>query len=343
MTAFAVLAYLAVTARKRSAWVGAAAGALAGVMLVGAAFLFIDAHDPPSSIYNTVYRTSFSVMGLTEGQFDTPLERLRVIFPLGRAGSFYFSAPPETTRAHLAEYVSLFPTWALAYIVIGMAALFVRPRWADGVYPLVGFLLIWGFAVTVSFSNYLDYYVPAGIFVSAWMGAGADVFLEGLDRLLKRNPLRGRTLRTVAAGAASLGLILLPVWQARADVHLAVTSGYTDFVRESHLYPIFAPDKAIQEARKVLNRAAPNAIVFAEWDKLYSLIYTAQFEADRADVTFHQASYLEKPTLAETARTYIDANIDQRPIYFTILLPELSEYYRVEDLGNSLYRLRRKP
>jgi len=85
-----------------------------------------------------------------------------------------------------------------------------------------------------------------------------------------------------------------------------------------------------------------NAIVFADWDKLYSLVYTAQFEAHRADVTFHEAFTTEEQIVAESAITYIDAMIDRRPIYFTVFLPQLGEYFQVEQIGDALYRLRRK-
>jgi len=46
--------------------------------------------------------------------------------------------------------------------------------------------------------------------------------------------------------------------------------------------------------------------------------------------------------VAESAITYIDAMIDRRPIYFTVFLPQLGEYFQVEQIGDALYRLRRK-
>ncbi|MEW5941867.1 MAG: DUF2723 domain-containing protein, partial [Chloroflexota bacterium] len=56
MTGASVLIYLALRARTKSAWFGAAAGALVGLALTLAAFLYLDYNDPPSGIYNTVYR-----------------------------------------------------------------------------------------------------------------------------------------------------------------------------------------------------------------------------------------------------------------------------------------------
>ena len=73
-------------------------------------------------------------------------------------------------------------------------------------------------------------------------------------------------------------LIALPVWNARADLIPAITNGYPLFVRRDHIYPVFAPDKAINDANKILAHVEENAIVFAPWDKLYSYVYTAHIE-----------------------------------------------------------------
>jgi hypothetical protein len=342
MTAASVLVYMLAAARKKSAWIGATLGALLGVACTFAAFLYVDANDPPSSIYNTVYRPSLSAFGLTESQFDSPLERLSAIFPANHFWSYYFSAAPDVIRARLVEYVASFPVWAFGLILIGVVAVFLRSRGYDGLYPLTGFLLVWGLGVTVAFSIYREFYVPAMIFVAVWAGTGASTILDGLDWLVKRIQPTGRTLRIFVLAAASLTLILLPLWTARANLHLAVQHGYTEFVRRAHIYPIFAPDKAIQDARKQLARVEPNAIVFADWDKLYSLVYTAQFEVDRTDVSFHEAFTNDEAIMAESAIAYIDSMIDQRPIYITVFLPQLSEHFQVEQIDDALYRLRKK-
>ena len=181
MTAASVLVIMALAARKRADWLGASAGALIGLALTLATFLYVDAHDPPSSIYNTVYRPSLSALGLTESQFDTPFERLFAIFPANHFWDYYFSAAPEVTRDRLVEYTTVYPLWAVAFIIIGMVALFRRPNWRGGLYPLISFLLIWGLAVTVAFSIYREFYVPAAIFIAGWMGVGIGAILDGLD------------------------------------------------------------------------------------------------------------------------------------------------------------------
>jgi hypothetical protein len=142
--------------------------------------------------------------------------------------------------------------------------------------------------------------------------------------------------------AACVLLIALPVWQSRNDLSLAIRSGYTTFVRRDHIYPIFAPDKAIRDAMRVLNRIEEDAIVFTDWDKLYSYVYTAHIEEGKTGITFHEATISDDPSLAQSAVEYINANIDERPIYFTVFMPELSKSYQVEQINETLYRIHKK-
>ena len=53
------------------------------------------------------------------------------------------------------------------------ALVLLRERLAEGLYPLLAFLVIWGFAVTVSFSVYREFYVPVTVITSVWFGVGA--------------------------------------------------------------------------------------------------------------------------------------------------------------------------
>lgn len=349
MTAASVLIVMAFTARKRAEWFSAAAGALLGAALFLGFFFFLDYNDPPSSTYNAVYRTNLSAIGLTAADYDTPLERFLHIFPAGSFWEYYFSAEAGEISRRLVEYGSLFPVWALVLIVIGAAALFFRNRWRDGLYPLIAFLLIWGFAVTVAFSVYREFYVPVTVITSVWFGVGAGELLIGWERLFRQDQPAVRTAALTTRGIVDAMrvilpalLIILPIWNARRDLTLAVRSGYTTFVREYHIYPVFAPDKAIRDARRIINRVEPNAILFADWDKLYSYIYTAHIEEGRLDLTFHEAWIGDEQVLSETTLEYIDANIDNRPIYFTVDMPGLTDYYQVTHINDTLYRIQRK-
>ncbi len=88
----------------------------------------------------------------------------------------------------------------------------------------------------------------------------------------------------------------------------------------------------------MLRKIEDDAIVFAIWDRLYSYVYTAHIEQGRTSIRFHEVW----PSLGETTLQYIAENIDEHPIYFTTLHPEISVYYDLEQVGDQLYRLKKK-
>ena len=337
MTAASAILIMILRARTKSAWLGAMAGALLGAALTLVAFFYLDHNNPPSGIYNTVYRPALDLYGLTKSQFDTPLKRLFAIFPAEHFWTYYFTAAPDEIRFRLREYISFFSDWSAALIVAGMIALLARRRWHEGLYPLVSFLLVWGLGVTVEFSIYREFYVPAAVFVAVWLGAGASAMLDGVDWLARKIPLRGGITRMLAIGVVSLGLVALPLYDAREDLRLAVEKGYTSFVQRDHIYPIFAPDKAVKDATKLLNKIPEGAILFADWDKLYSYVYTAQIVLGRTDITLHEYLFMPDGNLPQTTLDYIAANINSRPIYFTIEIEELNELYSVIRVDEALF------
>jgi hypothetical protein len=160
--------------------------------------------------------------------------------------------------------------------------------------------------------------------------------------LVNRLPVQNQALRKIAQSVFMILLVALPVWQARPDLIPAIRNGYPLFVRRDHIYPIFAPDKAISDARRIIMRLEENAIVFAPWDKLYSYVYTAHIEEGKTDISFHEVWSTEVEKLADSAIAYIDQNLDTRPIYFTVFTPELADRYRVEKIDDTLYRVYRK-
>ncbi|MFN8386668.1 MAG: DUF2723 domain-containing protein [Anaerolineales bacterium] len=338
MTGASVLAVMAFTARKRAEWFSAAAGAILGVALFLGFFFFLDYNDPPSSVHNTVFRANLSAVGLTESEYDSAWDRFKFIFPANRASSYYFTATPDVIHERLIEYVSYFPWWQLILTLVGIVWLFFDGRWREGLYPLIAFLLIWGLAITVSFSIYREFYVPATVITSVWFGAGAGAALSAWERLTKLSQPSLRMTRVFI----SIVLIVLPIWNARQDLSLAIEKGFTSFIRDNHIYPVFAPDKAIREAKRVINRVEDNAIVFTNWDKLYSYVYTAQIEEGKMGIAFHEVLDEGNQILPTTMMKYIDANIDARPIYFAIDIPELSELYQVTKINDTLYRINRK-
>jgi hypothetical protein len=345
MTGASVLVYMLLTARKRSAWIGAAAGAVLGLALTFAFFLYLDSNDPPSSIYNTTYRTNLSERGLTPEEFDSPTDRLLAIFPAGSFWTYYFSAPANEIQRRLEEYVNSFPGWQFAGILLGALALFFIPengqrRWREGLYALIAFALVWVFAVSVEFSVYQEFYVPAAVIVHVWLGVGVSTLLDGAEWSVETVAgTVGPERSGVFVNLLGLALVGLSVWNARTDLRLALTDGTTSFIQEEKIYPR-DPERATKEGHRILGQVEDNAILFANWDRLYSYVYTAHILEGRTGIALHEV--LTTPRPGTTTMAYIDANLDTRPVYFTVLVPELEDYYRVEKIGEQLWRIRRK-
>ncbi len=341
MTGAAVLAYLIFSARRGRDWAAAMAGALLGVALTFAFFLYLDQNDPPSSIYNTTYRTNLSERGLTPEAFDSPIDRLMAIFPAGGIGHYFFSASTDEIIRRMDEYVHSFQIWQMGGAFLGMLALFAFPhhgqwRWREGCYALIAFSLIWGFAVSVEFSVYQEFFAPAAPIMFVWLGVGLGALLDGVQWALKcwldLGPARNSTL----AGLLGLGFVALSLWNARADLRLAVTQGTTTFIQNEKIYPSDA-ERATKEGRRILGYVEDNAILFANWDRLYSYVYTAHILEGRTGISLHEI--LSPPLPGSTTKAYIDANLGKRPIYFTQEVPELKRYYQIEQVEPQLFRL----
>jgi len=339
MTASAVLIYMILKARRWKDWISAGTGATLGLLLFFLAFLYLDQNNPPSSIYNTTYLTNLSIRGLTPEEFDEPLERLFAIFPAQSFWTYYFSAPPEIIRERLGEYLNFYPRWEFVLILLGSISLFLRKKLVPaGIYLLIAFILVWGFAVTVAFGVYQEFYAPVAVIVHIWLGVGISAVLSGLAGLLKRNQVQ--KLKTIDLVPSLLGIAFVAAFliHSKADLNLAVQKGYTTFIRDEKIYPIFQPDRYVRLSRKILNKIEDDAIVFEIWDRLYTHVYTAHILEGRTGIAFHEVF----PTLGQSTLEYIDTNIDERPIYFATLHPEISTYYDLEQVGDQLYRLRRK-
>jgi hypothetical protein len=334
MTSASVLVVMALTARRLKDWLSAAAGACIGALTTFGFFLLLDYRDPPSSIYNTVYRPNLSLFRLQPSDFDTPLERFFAIFPANSFWSYYFTAAIDEIHRRLIEFILYFPNWVFILILLGAFILFFSNKWQDALYPLIAFLIIWGFAISVSFSVYREFYVPIWVIVYVWFGVGASAMLNFLRRVFSQKQTTANILHLILSAL----LIMLPIWYARLDIARSIQRGFPAFVQRDHVYPLYGADKAILDATRVLNRIEDNAILFTNWDKLYSLVYTAHIEYGRTNISLHEW-LTDNPQLAKSAIEYIEKNIDQRPIYFFIVVPQLPDTFRVEQIRDELYRV----
>ena len=344
MTVASVLVYMLLTAHKRSAWLGAAAGAVLGIALTFAFFFYLDYNDPPSSIYNTTYRTNLAERGLTPEEFDSPTDRLLAIFPAGSFWTYYFSATPGETNRRILEYANSFPDWQSIGIMLGALALLALPkngvwRWPEGLYPLIAFFLIWVFAISVEFSVYQEFYVPVAVIVHVWLGMGVSALLDGAEWSLRWQQAISPGRNGFILNILGLALVALSLWNARTNLRLAITEGTTTFIQEEKIYPR-DPERATKEAHRILSQVEDDAILFANWDRLYSYVYTAHILEGRTGIALHEV--LTPPQPGTTTMAYIDANIETRPIYFTLDVEGLESYYNIEQIEPQLFHITKK-
>ncbi len=349
MTASAVIIYMIFKARRKRDWISAATGATLGLLLFLLAFFYLDQHNPPSSIYNTTYITNLSTRGLTPEDFDTPIERLLVIFPAQSFWTYYFSASPEVIRERLSEYVNFYPRWASSLILVGAIALFFKKDEKAGrsqrpvsfvpeaLYLLIAFILVWGFAITVSFGVYQEFYCPVAVLVHIWLGVGVSAILSGVVRLFKRVDAVEQKYAYLTATLLGVAVVAGLLIQAKADITLAIQERTTTFIQEEHIHA-FTPTRYVRLSTRLLNKVEDDAIIFEIWDRLYTHVYTAHILQGRTGIDFHEVF----PTLGQTTLDYIEANIDERPIYFATNHPQITDYYDLEEVGDELYRLSRK-
>lgn len=349
MAAPAIGIYLLLTARKRNDWLGAITGALVGILLLVGAFIIVDRHDPPSSIYNAVYRPSLSAWGLTEEEFNTTQERINLILPASQALGYFFNIPNSIIKERFTIYQQHYATLAKLLMIVGLFSVFLKKdaqkrRYFPEAILLTGiFLPIWLFALTQDSSLYDQFFTLSDPFLYIWLGLGISVVLALSAQILEKLLGMQNSKQNLALALLSILIVIAPFWQNREDLILAWTAGYTRDIQKSGVYPVFAPEQKARLARRVVNKLEDNAIVFAEWDTLYGYYYVAHIERGLTGIAFHQAYIGDGTTkVADSLATYIAENIDQRPIYTTIPLLDLSSLYTFEPVSEGLMRLRKK-
>lgn len=335
----AVLVYLLLTARRRQVWLSALGGAALGVALYVGGFLLLDAINAPSSYYTSVVRPSLSVWGLTAADFDNPFKRMLFQLEARQFSSLMFNQPLTTTWANAQQYSSA-PWYLIILPALGLTALFVR-RWREGAL----LTLAWG-AMLIFIFNYaifdiVVFYIPTLVFWLLAAACGLGVLCDGVAWLARSAPpgwIKKRA--SLAANLAGLCLIVGLLWPVPSYAQKAIKTGQL-------LLPQM-PDTRVNPQRalagKMIDGLDDNAIVFTKWMNLYLDYYVAHVERGRTGITFIQfdpQSQAGVTDAAESLLAYIDANLEQRPIYFTEIWPALTGHYKlVEQPGMiKLYKI----
>ena len=355
LTAPTVLLYLLLTARRRADWAGAVAGAAVGVVLTGAAFLFLDMYDAPASFYNSTARPWLSRWGLYPYGFATPFQRIAFIVSARQFNWAIHRVPLPELGQRLQQYAQFFLTggWTLltiALAVLGLVVSLLRrsggvwATWREALMLLLIWLTLLVFVLNYNVFDVYVFYIPTYVPLAVLASLGASTLLDGAAWLLRRTGAG----RAVSYGTALIGVLLLlnVIWPMGAAVRDSVAAGHITFLDNTDFaefpYPVHAPNRPYDRGLQLANEVEDNAIVFTNWGTVFTLYYVAHVEQGRTGIAVHEwFSQNDDPAANISVIRYIDANLGKRPIYFTYIPDSLRPIYSFEQVqnDNELFRI----
>jgi len=353
LAAPAVLIYLLLTTRRWADWAGAIAGAAAGVALALLAFVILDARDAPASFYNSTARPWLSRWDLYPSGFATPFQRIAFLISARQFQWATQIVSLNDMQKHLTQYwIFLRGGWPL--LTIGMMAfglVTTLPRRSDQMRAAwreaLVLLLIW-LGLLIFVLNYLVrdiyvFYIPTYVPLALLASLGASALLDEAAALAERAAAPPVTAR----GSTIIGAIVLlaALWPAFALVRDSALAGRITFLDRTEYatypYPIRAPEVPHQRAAQIVGQIEDNAIVFTDWGTVFTIYYVAHVEQARTGIAAHEwFAQNDDPASNSSVFRYIDANLNQRPIYFTFIPDRLRPLYTFAPVGRDVQLFR---
>jgi Protein of unknown function (DUF2723) len=339
LSGLAILLYLVLSTRQRVDWIQALFGGAVGLVIFISAFLFLDFLDSPAGYYNAVVRPSLSVWGMTTSDFDSPVERLAFLyFPPQFTGQF-FAVSADEINTRLTD----FSTENSSYIwlaLIGFISLIIppknsSPRWREALLLVVAFTTFITFAITYDVFDFYVYYIPTTLILSICVGLGVNAIIEVVSSI----PHLPRLVPAV------LGILILVVgfYSSVNDITSSWRYRVPPRLQDWESYFFNFPATRRFEIEQSLNGIEDNAIIFTDWNRVYSYYYVAFLLQGKTAMDFHETHPQGGMSgVVDSTLAYIEANIDSRPIYFTEPPSELANIYRIQRAGSGLFRIERK-
>ncbi len=318
----------------RGAWKPAAAGALAGLILYGLAFLAVDRHAPPANIWNAAYGPARSAWGLSAADLENPLRRILFVGTGRQWRTAWYPDPPGMARK-IGQYVQKFGREFSPLAVLLAAAGFLelgRRAWSRAMLIGAGLLVFWLFYFNYHVGDIYVFYIPGYLLLAVLVGAGlaaaARLWAAGHFRAIAR---KWPALRSAGPPVlvALMALALYPVFAPHLP---AVVKGEAPFLRARE-YPANPTTAYLRaEMAGVVKELEQGAIVFVDWSRLYPLYYAAQIDAGRFDLQFIEARPRnETGRLADSTVEFacpggqarVAGQGERRPVYFVDRFPEL--------------------
>ncbi len=286
--------------------------ALGLALYVGGTFL-IDANNAPANIFRVSHAPNRSHLGLTQADVTNPFSRVWFVISAGNWRAAMFANPLHDTPRWLLEYLRnlprdiFFPTLALA--IFGLVRLIRRDQ------RLAALLFV---ALCLQLMFYLNYDVGRARFVFyipsylLWVLLATIGFAD-LVSIIASQPWGGRSVRVMAVVVISAVCLAPLVWPQRD----AILEGQVAFMRvEDSLVHSTTAD--LGKAAYLATAALPdNAIVFADWYRIWPYCYAAHIEQGRTGIRFVNIyPYSDQLGIALSMVDFVRQNITRRPIYF---------------------------
>jgi hypothetical protein len=345
LAAPAIILYLLISAAGRRDWLAASGGAALGMALALAAYLLLDAWNVPSSYFNSVARPSLSVWGITPQGFESPFQRLSFLYTAYQFRRFMLDFSVFHKIFNL--YIGGIDPMVFVLAGLGLLGLIWR-KWREALLIAVAYAVMIGFALTYSIFDVYVFFIPTLVPLVLLMASGLGGLMYAAGGLVAR--LHAERWSPWVANIAGLFLLALVISPRVADVQDSLQEGVPVFLSSYRLdemvYPTRTPDAPHQEAKAVVDRVEDNAIVFTNWDLLYTFYYVADVEEGRTGIAFHETFPQDGVTkLAASVNAYIDSNLGKRPIYTTEYSSELTRYYSLKKADSvlKLYKIEPRP
>jgi len=314
--------------RGAKIWIPAILGACAGLLLTVLIFWTIDFHNPTANYFNSAIEPSRSAWGLTGEAIDGPLERLLFDWSARQFRSFMFAdiiniVPRQATGywQNLPHELGLPLIWLA---VLGSLVILIR-RTRVGIFLTISLLVqlfcIFNYEIWDLYVFYIPSYVLLSILSIAGMGTLVDLGVVILRKIISQAQIRwnGFAMET-AVGLIVLGSAIWPVFQPYKE---AVIAGEVPFEFED--YPVY-DDFTLNISRATVTNLPENAIVFTNWDMMWSYYYAAHIIEGRRDLTFIETYPADDMNgLADSVAAFVEENLDEHPIFFSERVPDLLE------------------
>jgi hypothetical protein len=326
----------------RRALLAGGGGAIFGVVVWLAAFLYVDWRDPPSSFINTTLAPSRSIWGLAAEDMDSPVERILLTVSSVQWKDVLFAGGAKAACASLVDDLGRivrreFSGWFLLLGLYGWWVSLRRSAW-DGGYLLASFLFVFFYVLNYDPGGrhvfFLSTYIPWAAVAGAGMGAL-------IDASARWKLVAERGWGRIAALATALAVTAGVITSAFDERLPAIRTGVARFVTERYQFPVKDLGEPRRLAEMRLNALPDDALVLMKWRDLHAVAYLAHVEAKKPSLLLVEA--MPRGNHGKVAASMIEkirqALAERRSVYAAQRFPGLEDHFTLAPAANQYVRV----